>query len=61
MGDVMTGKRKLEAAIARMKKGVGFLLMLLILFYVIALGMACLVGIVLFLLWISSVLLSIRI
>ena len=61
MGDLVAGKGKLEAAIARIKEGVGFLLMLLILFYIIALGVVCLVGIVLFLLWIISVLLIMRI
>ena len=53
----MAAKRKLEAAVARIKEGVSFLLMLLILFYIVALGVACLVGIVFFLLWIMNVLL----
>ena len=57
MGDLMAAKRKLEAAVARIKEGVSFLLMLLILFYIVALGVACLVGIVFFLLWIMNVLL----
>ena len=53
----MAAKRKLEAAVARIKEGVSFLLMLLILFYIVALGVACLVGIVFFLLWIVNLLL----
>lgn len=57
----MASKRKLEAAIARVKGGVSSLLMLLILFYCIALAIAGLVGIVLFLIWIFGLLQSIRI
>ncbi len=51
----MASKRKLEAAIARVKGGVSSLLMLLILFYCIALAIAGLAGIVLFVKWILRV------
>ncbi len=55
MGDVMTGERKLEPATARAKEGVGSLLKALVLLCCITLGIAGLVGIVLFLLWILGV------
>ena len=56
VGDVVASKRKLEAAIARIKGGVVTLLMLLIVLYCIALFSACLIGVLLFLLWVFGVL-----
>jgi len=52
----MVGARQLAAARAGLKEGVGSLLRSLVAFYCIALGIAGLFGIVLFLLWILRVL-----
>jgi len=56
----MIAQRTFEAAIARIKGGVASLLKPLIVFYLIALGVACSVGISLFLIWIFRILLSMR-
>ncbi len=52
----MATMRALKEAIARTKEDVGSLLKLLIVFYGIALGIAGLVGIVWFLIWIFTAL-----
>ena len=52
----MIAQRTFEAAIARIEGGVVTLLMLLIVLYCIALFSACLIGALLFLLWVFGVL-----